>query len=194
MPRTRPLPERFWEKVAKTTGDGCWLWTSSTRGKAPYGTIWTTDGVRSAHRVSWELANGRTVPARRHVLHKCDVPLCVRPDHLFDGTARDNMRDMRRKGRNNDPRGERHGSRTHPDRLARGDRHSSRTHPERTARGERHGCAKLTAGDVETIRVAHAVYGTTGAAMARAWGMDRETFRKILNGRLWKHTLVRVAQ
>jgi len=52
-----------------------------------------------AHRVSWEKANGREIPDGLMVLHKCDNPLCVRPEHLFLGTASDNARDMLKKMR-----------------------------------------------------------------------------------------------
>lgn len=54
--------------------------------------------MRYAHRVAWVLANG-DLPSDKMVLHKCDVPRCINPDHLFLGTAMDNSRDMVSKGR-----------------------------------------------------------------------------------------------
>ena len=90
-----PVVERFWSKVRKS--DGCWEWTGSVA--KTYGKFW--DGKRSvrAHRFSWELHNGREVPAGKCICHHCDNRLCVRPDHLFDGTQKDNVHDARAKGR-----------------------------------------------------------------------------------------------
>lgn len=51
-----------------------------------------------AHRVSWIIFRGK-IPKGKHVLHKCDTPLCVNPKHLFIGTALDNIRDCFNKGR-----------------------------------------------------------------------------------------------
>lgn len=98
----RPLAARFWEKVSKT--DGCWLWTASlTRGG--YGQFSPRKGViRRAHRIAWLLVNG-PVPDGLWVLHRCDTPACVRPDHLFLGTPKDNHADMEAKGRANVPQG-----------------------------------------------------------------------------------------
>lgn len=51
-----------------------------------------------AHRVSWELFRG-PIPNKLFVLHKCDNKNCINPDHLFLGTAKDNIHDCIRKGR-----------------------------------------------------------------------------------------------
>lgn len=96
---------RFWANVRK--GARCWEWTGSRIGKNQYGQFTTADG-QYAHRFSWALANGRPVPSGLSVLHHCDNPICVRPDHLFVGTHTDNMRDAARKGRLHVQRPKRH--------------------------------------------------------------------------------------
>lgn len=84
----------FWRQVDKTAS--CWLWTGATDQR--YGRFGYGGKKHKAHRFSWAMANG-SVPEGLHVLHRCDVPLCVRPDHLFVGTHQDNMEDMFSKGR-----------------------------------------------------------------------------------------------
>ncbi len=92
------FPERFWAKVNKT--DGCWLWTASKH-QWGYGQIgrWK-EGDRPilAHVASWVLHFG-PIPKGMCVCHSCDVPPCVRPDHLWLGTQNDNTQDKMRKGR-----------------------------------------------------------------------------------------------
>jgi hypothetical protein len=95
--KTKPIEERFWPKVQKT--DGCWLWRSPD--KRGYGTIW--DNARKKNRratqVSWEIHHGKSFPDGMDACHTCDNPPCVRPDHIFPGTAKDNAQDALRKGR-----------------------------------------------------------------------------------------------
>lgn len=89
---------RFWAKVRKTPT--CWVWTGSQRGptKIKYGSCWWNGKLQGAHRVSWQINRGE-IPPRLCVLHKCDFPLCVKPNHLFIGTKQDNAIDMFRKKR-----------------------------------------------------------------------------------------------
>lgn len=96
MPRKRTPPlELFWSHVEKT--DGCWLWRGTLRGDG-YGIAWVAERLVRAHVFSWEQENG-PVPEGLCVLHSCDVRSCVRPDHLWLGTRRENQRDMALKGR-----------------------------------------------------------------------------------------------
>jgi hypothetical protein len=93
---------QFWASVEKT--DGCWYWHGST--------LTTGDGItlprcwppgskysQYAHRVSYELEHGPITDKTLCVCHHCDDHMCVRPDHLFLGTHKDNMADMARKKR-----------------------------------------------------------------------------------------------
>lgn len=100
---------RFWERVQKHDGDGCWVWLGATSTNMRYGcmSLGRQRSVQYTHRLSWELANG-PIPPGLCVLHRCDNPPCVRPDHLFLGTRRDNMTDKVEKGRQQ--RGEQTGS------------------------------------------------------------------------------------
>lgn len=86
---------RFWSKVY-ITNNGCWPWVAS-RDTLGYGLFREGSRLRKAHQVAFRLAYGRETT--QQVLHRCDTPACVRPSHLFEGTAADNMQDMLRKGR-----------------------------------------------------------------------------------------------
>lgn len=100
--------ERFHQKY-EIKKSGCWMWTGGTRpnGKGVlYPRHWTDDFKSiGAHRFSFELMHG-AIPQGMYVCHKCDMPLCVNPDHLFVGTHHDNMRDMVQKKRSFTARGE----------------------------------------------------------------------------------------
>lgn len=94
----RTLQERFDDMYCPEPNSGCWLWTASVRHR--YGSIRTSSTkCSSAHRVSWELHHG-PIPEGICVLHRCDTPTCVNPDHLFLGTQLDNIKDRDQKGRN----------------------------------------------------------------------------------------------
>lgn len=89
-------------KHTKVTDTGCWVWQGKTQ-KFGYGILWHPMFPKEtlAHRVSY-LLNTKTIfrlPSTLCVLHRCDNPPCVNPDHLFIGTRKDNNEDRHKKGR-----------------------------------------------------------------------------------------------
>ena len=87
--------ERFWAKVDKVD-KGCWEWTATK--SAGYGRFKVNGYLLLAHRYSYELCHG-PIPEGLWVLHHCDNPGCVNPEHLFLGTRSDYMIDCVCKGR-----------------------------------------------------------------------------------------------
>ena len=108
MPKRRPteaeLLARFWERVEKT--DGCWLWVADP--KRRYGSMLVNGQQIGAHVYSYRIHCGPE--GDQFVCHTCDNKRCVRPDHLFLGTAQDNQIDCSRKRR-------RHGMKLTPDEI-----------------------------------------------------------------------------
>lgn len=102
--RRRAWQDRYWEKVDKSDPSGCWLWTGGTTnfGYGVFSLAGTKD-LHGAHRVAWRLHHGHDA-GKKCVLHRCDTPGCVNPDHLFLGSRVENMEDKIRKGRQ--PKGE----------------------------------------------------------------------------------------
>lgn len=91
---------RFWSKVNRKASYECWPWLAGGYcGKSKlYRQFWVNGRSVTAHRIAFEIANG-PFDKMLHVLHKCDNPICVNPNHLFLGTNSDNIRDKMSKGR-----------------------------------------------------------------------------------------------
>lgn len=156
------LEERFWSKVSKAEGDGCWEWTAVTNPETGYGVFSIHDAPYSAHRVSWEMHSGpipRGVGAHGTcVLHRCDNRKCVRPSHLFLGTQAENLADMDAKGRRKTV----------------------------ASLGEAQGNAKLTDEKVREIR-RRAAAGERHRDIAGDVGVNRSTVSSVAGRRSWAH-------
>jgi len=109
-----------------------------------------------AHRASFLAFNG-DVPLGHYVCHRCDIPECVNPAHLFVGTPLDNVSDMRTKGRR----------------------------VQSTIYGERNGSAKLTAERVRAIRALRGQM--TQKAIGKMYGVHGTLIGQVLRGKLWKN-------
>ena len=157
--------ERFWIKVNK---DGtvpehmphlgqCWIWTAGKL-KDGYGHYRFNGKPCRAHRVSYELANGE-IPVGFFVLHKCDNPVCVNPDHLVLGTVADNAKDMTRKGRG------------------------------RYSYGEKNGQSKLTHEKVAKIRKMYSLGEVSQKRISEIFGVAESRINEIVNYKSWKSSI-----
>lgn len=91
---------RFWDKVEIADKDTCWLWLGALNNRG-YGLFSVNSKLMLAHRYSYQLHKDPI--GNLCVLHTCDNPKCVNPNHLFLGTQGDNNRDCVRKGRHKGP-------------------------------------------------------------------------------------------
>jgi HNH endonuclease len=141
-----------------------------------YGQMWDGERVVSTHRLVW-LASHGSIPDGEGVLHRCDNPPCLEEAHLFTGDHTSNMRDMSAKGRD--------GFTRHPELRPRGERHWTRAHPERVLRGENSGSARLTWALVHEIRRRCATEESR-SSIARAFGISRRSGWFIERGEQWR--------
>lgn len=172
-PYPDPMP-RFWKNVEKTAT--CWLWTGS-RYPDGYGQFWYKGRNVRAPRFIYEQLHG-PLPPGTFVCHRCDVPLCVRDDHLFAGTVTDNVRDSIAKGRWMTKRRE-------------------AANPLRVCRGVKNGCAKLTEEQVREIRAAYKPRriggrwdpggGPSLVALGKRYGLTKYAVWSIIKRLTWKH-------
>lgn len=148
--------DRFWANVCCYPGD-CWAWMG-TRTPAGYGMLWNGDKNVGAHRVSHVLHGGE-IPKGYVVMHSCDNPWCVRPEHLKSATQKENIADKWRKGR-------------------------AAPLPENKARGSKHGLSRLHEEDIPVIR-SRIEEGETDCGIAKSYRVDPGTIRNIRTGKAW---------
>ena len=91
------MKKRFEKHFIPEPNSGCWLWIGGILGSG-YGSFSINDKTVLAHRVSFEIYK-QEIPKGLCVLHKCDVPCCVNPNHLFVGTLKENSQDKVKKKR-----------------------------------------------------------------------------------------------
>lgn len=96
LEQTKKL-DKFKKYYEIDNNSDCWLWKGGTN-NVGYGMIRDGIGMRTAHRVSYELHVG-PIPKGKHICHSCDNPKCVNPNHLWVGTHSENMLDSWAKGR-----------------------------------------------------------------------------------------------
>lgn len=135
-----------------------WLWGRDEKG---YGLMWFEGTTRRVHRVAYCLANGLSLSDIKGLVvrHKCDNPGCCNPDHLEEGSQKENVEDMFLRGRDNRPMGEVH----HKAKL-------SETQAKEIL-------GKFTGAFGEITR------------LAKEYGVDRTTVSKLLSGKNWRKTL-----
>jgi hypothetical protein len=166
---------RLLDRVSRAES-GCWEWQGRL-GSSGYGSCcFVVRGKNfAAHRAAFLLFCGPLLKGLE-VCHHCDNRRCVRPDHLFQGTRTDNMRDCSSKGR--------HWMQKTPHLST-----LSRLSPEQKwsrGRGERNGNAKVTAEIVRQIRQM-AADGKTSHEIARVTGLHNGHVRAIVRKKWWTH-------
>ena len=143
--------ERFLNKVIKT--DTCWLWTGK-KSRLKYGKILVEGKEIFAHRLSYTIFKGKLLD-NLCICHTCDNPSCVNPEHLWQGTKKENSQDMTKKGRhvNN--------------------------------RGEKCGMAKLKWDDIEKIRSLYIPWKYGRYELAKKFKVSPSSIREILANKTW---------
>jgi len=174
---TVDVKTRFMSKISKSP-DGCWLWTGSKKekNKYKYGYFWMNGKVHSAHRASFMLFIG-SITSGLFVCHKCDVPECVNPSHLFIGDNSANMLNASSKNR--------HGAQIHKKKFQEIMRRNHRAFP-----GEKHWASKLTEKNVKYIKDSFVRTGyrkSNRYELASKFMVSTQSIMNIVNGHNWKH-------
>ena len=148
---------RFEAKYQERDPDACWYWTAGTFGDG-YGRFTFAGKYHQAHRIAWAVAYGED-PGDNLVLHHCDQVNCVNPNHLYLGDQTDNMRDAEVRGG--------------PDVFS--------------SLGEENPNAKLTADDVEEIRIRYEKEDVVQRDLASEYGVSSSLISMVVNEVQWPH-------
>lgn len=181
--------QRFWERVNKDGEDHpydpskgkCWVWTGG-RTQEGYGYLWIRNYNFRANRISFFLAFGQP---EQLIMHSCDRPECVNPNHLEDGTTQQNSHDAKARGRYSV--GEAHAATTRI--RLRGDDHPARTNPENLARGSSHGRAKLNEESVKVIRLKYESKTHDLRDLSQEYGVSQVSISLAVRRCTWRHVL-----
>jgi hypothetical protein len=192
--------DKFFDIVAALPTNetsGCREWQMSMGGGYPQ--VWVGHKLFRGHRLVLSRKLGRDISPGMWCLHTCDNHRCLNEQHLYEGTRADNIRDAldrdrwargeRHWTRTNPekiPRGDNHGlrknpgaaasgdrngSRTRPDRVARGDNNGSRKHPEKLLRGDQHPTKRLTVAQEHDIQREYATGGVSMKKLGVKYGV-----------------------
>ena len=147
----KTIKESFREKTGLD-----WQWKAG-KSSAGYGLMWIGKKLEYAHRISYIIHNGKISPGM-HVLHSCDDPGCVNPEHLHLGTNEDNIREKVERGRS----------------------------VNQVYYGEENPKAKFTNKQIIDIRKRYK-NGTRQCVFVKEYGVSRTTISDIVNRKIWKH-------
>lgn len=173
--------EQFWDQVDKTGGSGaCWPWLAG-KTKAGYGSVRWNGVITPAHRIAFVLAKG-PIEDGMFICHHCDNRPCCNPEHLFQGDAWDNARDMSSKGRS--------AATVHVEQfsaMTRGSNNISVRYPESVPKGSDRASSVLTDEQVMEIRKKYIPYEYGCRKIAAEFGVSEMTISRIVRRQLWKH-------
>lgn len=141
--------------------NSCWEWKTGCFSLG-YGCFSIKRKPHLAHRISWNLTFGN-IPTNLFVCHKCDNPPCVRPDHLYLGTPKDNMDDKFRRGR------------------------YKYTGPKNPAKGEKQGSSKLSNKQANNIRTIYRTSKISQRALANKYNVHQRVIWRIVNNLGYKN-------